>query len=239
MIFDNNLAENLYLNYIHTGDVTKLEDLHKLAAPLIATIANSVSSAHKDDLQQEAHIKLQKIATSNSFSPDRSSLYNFLSSVLRNCMIDFLRKQRDHAELQENSAICSDIVAHVTDSAIDVGSYAKLRFPSLHPAIAKDMAEYIQQAISEQVSRKSRGTIATLELWYPLDRSGAYVAYHAIATYMRCMSLKCELYYPLAISKARLHEFTLLPELYLITGEKAALAHSAFRNCQIKFQGDK
>lgn len=216
MIFDNAAVTALYREYLATGDETLINRICELSVSLIEVVAVSVSPEHADDLAQEGHIKLYNVVTRRGFDPDRgTTLFSFLNTVLRNVMVDYLRKERPSSELCEDLAGSDSCTSDQLPLDLDaLAIYAAARFPSLHSTVAADAATYVAAALAEC---KSRGVLRTLEIFYNLNRKQAYTFYHAITIYLRMLMMDKP-------PQAQLErvvcngEMTLVPELYLVLG---------------------
>lgn len=215
MIFNNAEATALYRMYLITGDKMYVDRLCELSTSLVEVIALSANPEHADDLAQEGYIKLHSLITRRGFDPERgSTLFSFLSTSLRNCMIDYLRKERCTSELDE-SLICADSPTESTLLDLySISAYAKGRFPSLHPTVAADAAEYIATSL---VECKAKGVLKTLDLVYGFNKSLAYTFYHSIIIYTRMVILGRVPQEPVC-SVIEDREMTLLPELCIILG---------------------
>lgn len=238
MIFDNTTAEKLYVQYLESQDSLTLSKLHEMSSPLIGAIAHSISPNYCDDLAQEAHIKLHTLLRSGTFDPAQSSMYNYLSFVLKNCMIDYIRKERSHNQLGDNDKFIDENFSMAVECPDYeyISFYAEHRFPSFHSSVSNEMAEYVYFGIIEDANQKSRGTISTMELLYPVTTRQAYVFYQAMTVFTRCHAANGNsMHIDDAIEAAEENEFSLYPEIVLSVGKSIAnFVKQVFKGSYVK-----
>lgn len=234
MIFDSITAKQLYINYVDTDDNIALEKLHVLANDLIKVIAMSLNrDDYYEDLVQEGHLKLHKILRQHQFRIDtHAAMYTFLSKVLRNHMIDYLRKCKPcvdiesvtHLQASDNYIICdTDYVDELFDH------YYPQRFPTLKHGY--DHASYVYEAVQESITRNK--IINTLTLNPNLLRSQALAIYRSVNAFLGITSVLSIT--PAHLSNSLLHahnsnEFTLYPECIMaecdsVMNYNALIAH--------------
>lgn len=235
MIFDGNAAKQTYVDYYN--GVGCLEDLLGYCQPLVEAIATdlSTSSRYREDLIQEGYVKLLKLFNNYKFKPNGNKsggdFHSWLSFSLRNCMVDYLRKQRDHDDFPE------DILYHpnvVYDNSHEVSQWALARFPQLPEELVKDAAHYVYHSLQEDVFKKSVGIISTLNVVYDLDTNFSRLFYHSC----RIFESAGDLYKDDALLLAAVDTYseTLLPELVLMTGSQlAASIILTFKSCKLQF----
>lgn len=219
MIFNSDAAEQLYINYIRTKDVTSLEKLHLLANDLIKVIALSLNrDDYYDDLVQEGHLKLHQIIQKHQFRTDTpAAMYTFLSKVLRNHMIDYLRKSKPCVNLDSIAGVATFDANHGYDTSYRdelFDHYYPSRFPTLDNGYA--YASYVYEAVQESITRNK--IVNTLML-NPLNRAHALFIYRSVNSFLCITSV-------MTITPSHLleslkyatngNEFTLYPECVLM-----------------------
>src|SRR5574341_257402 len=101
-IFDNEEMTKLVLVYNKTQDPDIIGEIILGSDRLISIIVSKYISAsvQPDDLVQEARIHVMNAI--HEFDPSKDKkLYSFLSVVIRNSIIDYLRKHKPTLELEE------------------------------------------------------------------------------------------------------------------------------------------
>lgn len=246
MIFEEDLAQQAWVEYTSTRDKAALHRLHELTVSLIEVIALSVCPDQFDDLVQEGHLKLQTVVESELYNGTRGTLYTFLSSALRNHMLDVLRRDSrqacdDLGDDEIESCLAMPVISY---SCIDVDAamgYGIRRFPSLHNSISADATRYIISSKLEAVSGGSRGVIRTLCCMYDLDRVISRTLYFSMTILVRMMSLGLDwsVYQDQALAIVNDEysmEISLVPEVVLMLGRQQADVMSAvFSGSYVKF----
>lgn len=216
MIFDSTTASKLY-SRATLGDKQALSELHAISIDFIRAVAMSVSIDNVEDLTQEGHIKLHTLVLNDSIDLTRRSLYTYLSIVLKHHMIDHMRRYTSHALLTDKVECPS-----IPDQTVELPSarlYLGMRFPSLVEGASCDMADYLVQALSENVRDMRKRVIRTLYNLYPINKARALVVYHVAEIAVAAELLRLEPSYDRALESATNgHEFTLIPEYILVTG---------------------
>lgn len=214
MIFDSVTAKELYIEYAKSRDPVLLERLHVMVSDLIKVIALSLDrNEYYDDLVQEGHLKFHRIIINLQFRVDSpAAMYTFLSKVLRNYMIDYLRKIRATCDLDSITLTCDDIYRCDT-TTLDTwfNRYYPDRFPSLYHGY--NYAEYAYDAIIELVNRNK--AINTLLLHPQLTRPQAIIIYRSVSVFIAIATVLDLTPGTLSKSLKYAHngsEFTLLPE---------------------------
>lgn len=235
MIFDGRTAKEVYTRF-YDGEAC-LEQLLGYCRPLVEAIATDLSTSdrYREDLIQEGYIKLLKLFNSRKFKPNGKisggDFHSWLSYSLKNCMIDWLRKQRSYQELPDDI-----MIEHQPDfnDPKDVIMWALKRFPELPDELLYDAALYIQDALREDVVRKSIGIITTLQVAYSLDVRTSKLMYNSIRIYLQAGPDYID--HALALASEDTYANTLLPELVLLTGKETAInIILTFKSCRLQF----
>lgn len=235
MIFDGRAAKKIYTDHFNGDDCT--DSLVRQCQPLVEAIATDLSSSgrYREDLIQEGYVKLLKLLNSRKFVPNGretgGDFHSWLSFALRNCMIDYLRKQKDHEDLPDDIPYKFTLdVSNLTA----LQSWAVARFPSLPPELTSDAAIYIHYALREDVHRKYLGTIITLGTVYDLDPPTAKLLYHSCRIFIQSGDANSS--DALLLASHENYANTLIPELVLLIGKTVASEIIlSFRSCKLQF----
>jgi DNA-directed RNA polymerase specialized sigma24 family protein len=216
MILDSPTATQLYIEYINTQDPKLLAEIHKLADSFIQVIAYSLHQpAYQDDLVQEGHLKMHILLSSMQFRTNTTAaLYSYLDPAIRNCMIDYLRKQHDYVNIDDVTIMCAEPFHYAVYQSDAFDAYYATRFPSLRDCYL--CAEYARDAVMEAVNRNK--AVTTLFL-YTKTRQQALTVYRSVQLFLRTSSLMDIPQQTLSTSLSHAtngHEFTLYPESILI-----------------------
>src|SRR3972149_5784175 len=90
MLFDCELVTKLVIEWQTTQDNVLLSEILENSRPLVEAIVSTFDREYRDDLIQESMIRVQRAIA--SFNPRISNLYNYLSVVVRNICITYLKK---------------------------------------------------------------------------------------------------------------------------------------------------
>lgn len=246
MFFDEERVVELYNKYV--TDNSLADEFHEATKGLIEVVAVSVSSENLEDLIQEGHAKLQKVLINRLYVPSRGSLYSFLSTTLRNHMIDVLRKNSKFGYTFDVFDVFRDVESHPLNlSGIDnyvdeLSDYMVRRFPTLSEDIISGAITYVIEGVKEDVHDGVRGTLRTMELMYNLDRTKARILYYSVLCTVRMMlhekvNWRENMEEALSISSnCDLLEFTLIPEVVLLLGfDQAHIMCNIFCGANVKF----
>lgn len=212
MIFDNDAATELVVEWQVSKDGLLLERIIDASIPLVESIASQFDSEYRDDLIQESIASI--IYAIEFYDITIARLYSYLSAVIRNACIIYMRSATrdplipldadDIALPQYDDGDDSDIIARLI-------AHNRRRFPSLPVDDVDDATEYIYCSIRDGIWGKSRGIVSHLtDMGFP--RNVATVLYHSSIVYLR------SLYARFGTSKRTNGEFTLLPELEKLVG---------------------
>jgi len=238
MLFDAKIAVSLYRR-AKRGDAKAIEEFHSVSVSLIEAIAASLGSQF-DDLVQEGHLRIQRIIVESLYDPARGSMYSFLSTTLRNAMIDYLRKDREDLELPEET-FGDNHTNHTEESPIisNYVEYMVLRFPTIDPAVLDRIVDYAVKSTRESVSDGCKGVIRTMCVEYGIGRRWSSTMYSVVLALMRMDALGIEweenICDALAIAKNGT-ALSLIPELVLLNGPELVRGEvKVFAGSYIKF----
>lgn len=211
-LFDNDRLTELVTKYNKGGGEDKLllgEILSETRA-LIAVVSAkfAVDPVLGDDLAQEARFHL--ITAVPKYNPDKGEkLYSFFSVVIRNAMIDFMRKQHPEYELTEYHAYeePDNDFDYVTMLVNDMLTWFKGRFPTVVPQ--DSAAEVLTCVLMDLIDNGcgKRAAIQHLMDDYEMVRSDATIVYDAVTVKLRILMEHH------AHQRIRVQERSLHPEL--------------------------
>lgn len=245
--FDSALVAELYDEYRMTASREVLTDIHEASRQLIEVLAVSMrdSLVSHDDLCQEGHIKLQELVFQGSYNRSRGSMYSFLTSALRNRMLDMIRGERDHDDISEYDELLSGNGLHSVSVSHSVHtdelcSYMDKRFPSLRDEIVNGAVKYILAALQEGCSGGYKGVVRTLCTTFVSDRPMASAVYFSTLSIIRmdCMGYDWLIHRDdaLLLLDDCTMERTLMPEVVLLLGMAGATVLSfVFGGYYVKF----
>lgn len=199
MIFDEEKVKQLVLDWQESRDDKLLEEILRETAGLIEVIVSAFDSTYRDDMIQEAYIKV--MATIYVYSPERGKLHSFLTSVIRNECSSYIqhvnRNLHISTDIIESGLIDKHKDSEYTDGSAEILEQLTVRnrrrFPSLPTTIIDPATECIVVALRDGIVGKSRGTISKLIEDFHIDRNSATVLYHSTLVYMRLSMLsKCD-----------------------------------------------
>lgn len=212
MIFDNDHVAELVELWQETRDRSLLHDVLEGTRSLIEVIASRYDPALRDDLIQEAFVRVGHAI--EFYDADIAKLYSYLSAVIRNSSLSYIRKiSKEEPLINEH---CIPIQYPVQDDVWIIEMLIvrnRKRFPSLVCVVCDGMTEYVYYAIRDGVRGKSRGAIKYLLETFGIPRNIATVFYHSTMIYLRTVFSK----FSMVESDVR-SEFTLLPELEDVVG---------------------
>jgi len=237
-LFNNDHMTELVLKFNANGNDTDPRLIGEILSGsnnLIMVIASKFSRIDddfRDDLMQEGRVHMLKAIP--GFQPDKGKLYSYFSFVIRNAMIDFLRRQKPTIELTEfeEEPECDPSEAdYVMGMAGDMIDWFKSRFPTILTSDkrASDVLIDILSSIIDLNCGKRKGTQLLIDN-FGMDRQDALVLYDAVLVKLRMQRNRpnCTLPDP--------DECTLHPELIELIGDRSyQRTKSAFDGLVIKF----
>lgn len=235
-IFDNEKVTKLVEDYKNKGnDPQVLGHIIIECNSLISVIAAKYSSAYilQDDLVQEGRMHVMK-GLKEWDSTKNKKLYSYLSVVIRNGIIDYIRKQKPVAELDdlEDETLGVSEGEFTAILAEDMRDWFEDRFPTL---ISQDKSGVVLQVIIGGMLDKAIGKRKTINM---LVKQLKFKANHAKLLYEAVLvRLRTIMENPRNGKKAS--EFTLQPELQVIVDKDYAKVADAFSGLSVKFNSTK
>ena len=218
MIFDSEYVTELVKEWRSTKDEELLAEILEAARSLIEAIASSFDPYFREDLIQEAFVKVQYAIT--YFDPDISNLHTYLTTVIRNSCISFVRKFSKEVLVVEDYMLSVPTYDSMAEREIIsvLISRNRDRFPSIPVDDVDGATEFVYYAIRDGIKGKSRGTVACLIRVYGWNRRVATVFYHSSMIFLRALLADK---FSIVEGYEGNTEFTLLPELENIVGTQA------------------
>jgi len=213
MIFDNAAISNTVIEWKTSHDIILLERIIDDSTPLIESIVSRFDGEYREDLIQESIAWI--IYALEFYDISIAKLYSYLSAVIRNACVSYIRSATRDPLIPLNAAEISTPPQYEDDSDILIGLVAhnRQRFPSLDVESIDTATEYIYYSVRDGVWGKSRGIIARLTSdGFP--RNVATVLYHSSIVYLRFLYLDKH-----GASVCGNKEFSLLPELEKLVGK--------------------
>lgn len=217
MIFNCPDITKLVEDWKETKDAGTLIAILDGSQALVEAIVSKFDSGHRDDLIQESLLKITYAI--NFYDQGISNLYSYLSVVIRNVCITYLRKVSKEVPLPDDM--------DWPDESPEEDDYEILyyliernrgRFPSLPVDVVDGASEDVYFAIRDGIRGKSRGAVAELIQRYGFPRNVATVFYHSSMIYLRMIFVEK---FTINAGNCNRREFTLLPELANVVGPKA------------------
>ena len=237
MIFDGQLITQLVQDWQISKDPETLADILERSQSLIEVIVSKFDPLYRDDLIQEASMKL--LVALPAFNCVLGSLHTYCTTVIKNACISWLYKydKSNIVEIDANDGEDDEIrmLGHITEEVLPLDVLADLiarnrdRFPSLPVEIVDELSEYIYRHLRSISSDKL--TIADLVQHVHVSKSIAQLVYYSTLIYLRSTF---ETYGKIDDCQS---ELSLMPELKLLLGyEQFRRLSLVFSGMTIKFQ---
>ena len=213
MIFDNDYVVEMVKLWQDTGDKDFLHDVLEGTRSLIEVIVSRYDPSHRDDLIQEAFVRVSHAI--EFYDVEVATLYAYLSAVIRNSSLSYIKKISKEEPMTEE--YCVPVQYSVQDDVWIIEMLIvrnRKRFPSLVCVVCDEMTEYVYYAVRDGVRGKSRGAIKHLMNAFDVYRNVATVFYHSTMIYLRTVFSK----FSMVDDGVCNNEFTLLPELEDVVG---------------------
>lgn len=184
MIFDCDLVTRLVAQWEDERDPVVLGDILVQSRALIEAIVSTFDSDFRDDLIQESSLRVQYAL--DSFDPDISNLYSYLSTVIRNVCITYVKKQGRDIPTEDIELLIEgdSAFAHDEDIFVDLVVRNRTRFPSLPVSVIDEITEMIYDTLSCE-GHKPAGIIADIVVGWDVARPIATTIYHSTLVYLR------------------------------------------------------
>ena len=212
MIFDVDHVTALVLEWQRTRDEDTLTDLLFESTSLIEAIVSSYDYVYRDDLIQEAYLRIQYALP--FFKPEISNLHNYFTTVIRNICNTYISKQCKEPDTELDLQFMG-YRETITDNDVLTGliSRNRKRFPSIPVNEIDHMTAYIYYEIID--GSTSRRVITGLSLQFGIDKSMAQLLYQSTIIYLRAIHINQSK--PSKISES--DELSILPDLLEVLGD--------------------
>lgn len=213
MIFEAAEVTELVIAWQRTKDPALMAQILEKSTSLIEVIISSYDQTLRDDLFQEASLRLQYACS--RYNVHKGSLHTYFTTVIHHEVSRFLGKQsKDY--LTEDLEICVDTMAEDKDSELDNDKLSELRcrnrerFPSIY---AEDVDKFTT-LIYRSLSNADSYSMIVRELSKQTSRHIALVFFNSTMAYLRSENLECA-----NCSASKDGELTLAPDLKAIVGD--------------------
>lgn len=219
MIFDAEHVTELVLVWQKTRDEDTLAEILEGCTSLIEAIVSEFNSVYRDDLIQEAYFRIQYALP--LFDHYKSSLHNYLTTVIRNICYTYSKKQDKEPTIECDFQLThDDLGRQYNDEGSELDLLTKLiarnrrRFCSIPVEDIDHITAYIFYALRDE--GMNRKIVTQLSKQLCVDRSLANIFYQSTVMYVRALRIQ---YSKLSIIPSD-DEFTLLPDIKEIMGNK-------------------
>jgi len=184
MVFDCELVTKLVIEWQTTQDNVLLSEILENSRPLVEAIVSTFDREYRDDLIQESMIRVQRAIA--SFNPRISNLYNYLSVVVRNICITYLKKIGKDivSDFDEYDTFYEHIddVEHNESILEELIQRNRIRFSSIPVEYIDNITEFIYHSLS---AGGNSGAISDIMKQFDVERSVASVVYRSTVIYLR------------------------------------------------------
>ncbi len=156
MIFDSNYVTGLVEKWKVSKDPKLLEVILDQSKSLIEAIISGYDYFYREDLIQEASLRLQYALP--YFDPKKANLHTYLTTVIKNICLTYLKKQSKYAEEYsiELYEIDYDFGKYPQDSLNileDLIVRNRIRFPSIPAYTLDEASEFIVSSLEDTNKR--------------------------------------------------------------------------------------
>lgn len=156
MIFDGDYVSDLVRRWKLTHDNKILELIVEHSENLIGAIVSSYDSIYRDDLIQEASLKLSYAV--QFYDPSIATIHTYFTTIIKNACLTFLRKQYRYAEELD---IDIQPLGHADSTWLDKEDILteliqrnRKRFPNFPSDMIDAITEYIFDELTFDGSRR-------------------------------------------------------------------------------------
>lgn len=210
MIFNGQKVTAMVMQWQQTRDIKLLERILEDSKSLIEAIITGYGAHNRDDLIQDAIVKI--IFSLPYYSYNHGSLHNYMTTVIRNSSATVYNKEAHHdCDELELAMLGANQNIPEEDILQDLIVFARVRFPSLPVHLVDNMVEYIYTAL--QYDGKGRGIVSSMVTEYNIHRNIAYVVYNSLLIYLRSK------YVDFCDDSEEPGEFSILSDMKTVLGE--------------------
>lgn len=215
MIFDCAYVTELVDKWKISQDPKLLEVILEQTGSLIEAIVSGYDSLYREDLIQEASLRIQYALP--YFDKRIANLHTYFTTVIKNICLSYLHKQNQYIveypiDLFESSIIfVQDKQGGYTDILEDLIVRNRQRFPSIPTEAIDESSELICDAMAAGINK--RAVIKKLATLSAIDKKVASTLYISSLMYLRCK------YYDVAKPKVTYDEFSIYTDMELLFGK--------------------
>lgn len=218
MIYEAAAITELIKSYRDTSNPETLKEIILLHVPLAEVIASKFPSQYREDLIQELLKQVPYIVDKFTIG---KNLHNYVTTAFTNTCRSVTNSKRLR---RETDFVFEEVVEHPREDSYDKEHILKLaiehnrqRFPSLDIDAIDAATKYCVTALYENTEKK-RGIVKLLMNVCNFQRPVATVVYHSTLVYLRTLYQEFTVVYIDYDEDS--NEFTLLPELEKLLGQK-------------------
>lgn len=234
MIFDCAYVTALVEKWQHTQDPKVLDLILEYSRSLIEAIVSGFDSMYRDDLIQEASLKLQYALP--YFDQNIANLHTYLTTVIKNTCLTYLRKQNKiSTEFQVDLTIYGDTLVEpdTTESEDILNSLMirnRRRFPTIDVHTIDEISEQIYTDLTFGLGKGA--VISNLTEIIGCTRQLANTIYNSSLIYLRSKYISFASTECTPIDE----ELSIIPDLKELLGDKAGdMIASVLTGMSIKF----
>lgn len=182
MIFDCDVVTKLVVDWQRTQDPDLMDQIIEKSMTLVEVLVSSYDYHYRDDLIQEACMRLQY--ATQFFDADIANLHTYFTTVIKNICVTYLRRQERYAREPDIdlSIIGEEECGPDKDVLTSLIIRNRIRFPSLLEVI-DEMTEAIYTSLTYE--ERKRQIVNDLVSMYDLDKKYATVVYMSTVMYLR------------------------------------------------------
>ncbi len=211
MIFDVEKVTAQVLEWQRTKDEEVLTAILLDSKSLVEAIVSSYDYVFRDDLIQEAYLRIQYALP--YFDPQISNLHNYLTTVIRNICNTWVAKQCKEPDIELDLQF---IGVHDEQAEDDVLPMLIIRNRKRFPSIPVEEIDHITAFIYYSIRDDgiTRKIVSGLSIQFGIAKSLAQLLFQSTVVYLRALYIEHA-----KIGEGRVGELTTLPDFREVVGE--------------------
>jgi RNA polymerase sigma factor (sigma-70 family) len=212
MIFDSEKVGKLIQSWKISRDKETLEQIIIETHPLASFIASKSNICDREDMIQEALIKV--CSALEVYDPTISNPHTYFSTVIRNVCCSYAAREGRHESMElddDTKGITYEYI--VNDTMEELIERNRIRFPTVPVDIIDCVTEHIYYGIRDEIHQNK--TLNDIVKDCIISRSIANTIYNSTIAYLR------NKYFQYANMTLTTDEISLLPELLEVVGPEA------------------